>query len=511
MSGSSVSISVPGYPTGNLVPGVFFGIDASQANTAQIPQRALLIGQMLSGGTYTANTPVLAGSVQDVQAGAGAGSMLALMFAAFRQVDPITEVYLLPLADDGSAVKASGTIAFTGTATAAGVLSFYMAGVLTSLAVSSGETASAIATALTTPVNNNPNLPATLTGTATVSGTTTATFTARNGGTVGNDIDMRFNYLGAQGGESMPAGITATITPFASGAQNPSTALATALSNCGDMPFDFICCPYTDTASLNAMQSFLDSITGRWTLTREIFGHCFSAFRGTPSQRTTFSATRDDPHMSIIGFYDSPSAVWAWAACLTAAASASVYSGAGGIDPDPALAISRIILPVLAPPIASRDSFGTRETILQGGMGTFTVNNANQVVIERIPTTYTTNPTTGAPDNSYQDTETLYTLMACIRDMRTQLQTQFARKKLVADGSLIPGGSNMVTSQTVLAAAKARYRTQAIKFGWCQNPDQFNQQALAQNAGGGVVKLLLPYQLANQLRVIAANVQFTKP
>jgi phage tail sheath gpL-like len=507
MSGNAVSISVPGYPTNNLVPGVYFGVDASQADTAQVPQRTLIIGQILSSGTYAAGIAVLAGSVQDVRVGAGVGSMLALMFEAYNEQDSITEVWLLPLLDDSASVKASGTIAFSGTTTSVGVLSFYMAGELTALAVSSGETAAAIVTALTPLVNGNPELPATLSGAATVSSVTTATFTALNGGLVGNDIDMQFNYFGAAGGEAMPPGLTATITHFASGAQNP-TALSTALANLGDMPFDFICCSYTDTTSLNTIQSFL---AGRWGLTQEIFGHAFSAFRGSPSQRTTFSATRNDPHTSIIGFYNSPSPVWAWAAWLTGAASASVASGAGGIVADPALPIKGMVIHALAPPLASRDTFSTRQTMLQNGMGTYLVDHAGEVTIERIPTTYTTNPATGAPDNSYQSTETDYQLMACIRDMRIQLQNQFARKKLVADGSLIPGGSNMVTSQTILDAAKARYLTQCNQFGWCQNPAVFNQKALAENAGGGVVFLLLPFMLANQLWVIAANVQFTKP
>ena len=166
-------------------------------------------------------------------------------------------------------------------------------------------------------------------------------------------------------------------------------------------------------------------------------------------------------------------------------------------------------LTVLPPPVNLRDVFASRQTLLAAGMSTYLVNSAGAVRVERAVNLYTLNPA-GQPDSSYRDVEGNYAVMASIRDFLSQLSSQFGRKKLVADGTVIPGGSNMVTSQTVLAAIVARYRTQCSN-GLCQNPDQFAQAAEATNAGNGTITAYLPIQVAGQLRVIAGSVAFSKP
>ena len=84
----------------------------------------------------------------------------------------------------------------------------------------------------------------------------------------------------------MPPGVGYTITAMSGGATNPT--LTTLLSNLGVQLFDYIDCPYTDTASLNALQAFLSDASGRWSAEQGLFGHVFSAYRGTFSARTTF-------------------------------------------------------------------------------------------------------------------------------------------------------------------------------------------------------------------------------
>jgi phage tail sheath gpL-like len=76
--------------------------------------------------------------------------------------------------------------------------------------------------------------------------TDTVTLTAKNAGLLGNGIDIRLNYLGVQGGESTPAGLTLTIT-HGGGAGAPD--FVDALGNLQDKTFDFIINPYDDTAS----------------------------------------------------------------------------------------------------------------------------------------------------------------------------------------------------------------------------------------------------------------------
>lgn len=498
---SAVNINFSVYPTTNRVPGVFAEVDNSKANSGQVNQRALIFGQMLSSGTAgtaAANIPVISTGVGAGQALYGHGSMLALEIAKYRGTDDFGELWVVPLSDDGTAVAATGTITPAGPATGPGTLFLYIAGQRVTVGINTADTAIIMGASIAAAIAAAPDLPVS----ALASGTTgVVTLTAKNKCLSTNDIDLRVNYLGTAGGEALPSGVTLTFSAMTGGTVNPS--LTAALANlAGDQTFDFIICPYNDTATLNALQTFLNDLTGRWSWTQELFGGFFFAFRGTLGAQTTFGTGRNDQHASCIGFFDSPTPHWLWAPAYGAACAVSLRA-------DPAQPLQTLVLDVAAPPLPSRFDIGERNTLLYDGISTFVVDDSNTVRIDRAITTFQKNAS-GAPDDSYLDVETMYTLQFAIRDMRIYLQSQFPRMKLVSDGTKIPFGSNMVTSKTVLASAIARYRQQCTN-GLMQNPDQFAQQAQSQNAGGGRVNLLLPFQLANQLRQIAMLVQFTKP
>ena len=512
----SGSISVPGYPSSNRVPGVWAVIDASKANTGTLNQRALLLGQMTSTGTAIAGQPVIVNGIGDAQAQFGPGSIMASAVERYRALDGYGELWALPMADAVGATAATGTIAFTGTATANGTIPLYVNGHKIQVPVASGDTASVIATSAAAAINawaspgGNP-----LSVTAAAS-TGTVTLTARNKGTLGNQGTILLSFAGTSAGEGTPgstnvAGVTAVITGFASGATDPT--VATALANLPDQPFDFICCPYNDTTSLDAIKAFLSDASGRWNWSSEKFGHCFTAKHGTFSARTTWGTGRNDQHVTAIGAYGSPSPDWHWAIDSTAVHAVSLRA-------DPSLPVGGLgggaALRVMAPSVANRDLFSQRNTLLYDGVSTYVVDQDGTVRIERSITTYQTNAG-GAPDNSYLDTCVPFQLMAYIRSLRTLLQSQFNQVKLVADGSRIPVGASMVTSQTIKFSVIAHYKaiaetgTPDVPAGLVQQPDVFAKTVQAQNAGNGVVRLLLPIMLANQLYDIAMNVQFTRP
>ena len=117
--------------------------------------------------------------------------------------------------------------------------------------------------------------------------------TALHKGLALNDIDIRFAYRGAQNGEVIPPGVGYTVTALSGGASNP--VLTTLLSNLGVQLFDYIDLPYTDTTSLNALETFLSDSSGRWAAETMLYGHVFSAYRGTFSARTTFGTGAQRP------------------------------------------------------------------------------------------------------------------------------------------------------------------------------------------------------------------------
>jgi phage tail sheath gpL-like len=482
------------YPTSNRVPGVFVEMDPSQANTASVLQNTLLIGQITIQGTAPPNVPVLIESKAQLLTLCGVGSMLYAMGSRYIDRDPFGPLYILPLADLPAAVAATGNILVGGPATSSGTLSLYVGGVKVACGVTSADAAPVIATNLAAAINATPGIEVTATA-----ATSTVTLTSIGKGAVFNDIDLRQNYYGAAGGEYPVPGVTLTITPMAGG--TGAVAISTALANLSAQPFDFIISPYTDTPNLDALKNFLADDVGRWSWSEMIYGGAFSAFRGTLGTCTTFGTGRNDQHMSIVAFNDSPDPVWIWATEMGAASAASLRV-------DPGLPLQYINTTLKAPPIASRWTLGERNTLLYDGMSTFRVGDDGTVIVERMCTTYQKNAA-GAPDNSYLDVETMYGLMFVARQISDYLLTRYARKKLVSDTTPVLYGSNCVNAPMIKASVIVDYRALEAQ-GYVQNSTTFAQNVVVENAGNGLVKILAPVDLVNQLRQIAILLQFQK-
>jgi len=489
-----MAINFTYYDESNRVPGVYVEMDPSQANTGTQLQQSLLIGQMTSTGTAVPEEPVLVESKAQVAALCGPNSMLTAMANRYLDRDPFGTLYLLPVEDDSAGVAATGTILVASAATAPGTLNLYIAGVRVRIAVDQTLTAAQVAASLAAAINATQFLPVTA-----VAATATVTLTSTGKGQIYNDIDIRQNYLGNAGGEYPVPWLALTITAMASGAGNPD--ISDALANLSDQSFDFICMPYNDTANLNAIEAFLADDVGRWSWEQMIYGGGFSAFRGTLGACTAFGLARNDQHMSIMAFNDSPDPSWIWATEATASSAASLRV-------DPGLPLQYIGMTTKSPPIASRWTLGERNTLLYDGMSTFRVADDNSVIMERMCTTYQKNAA-GATDNSYLDVETMYGLMFVSRNMSNYLLTRYARKKLVSDATPILYGSNCVNAPMIKASVILNYKALEAQ-GYVQNSATFAQNVAVEDAGNGLVKILAPVDLVNQLRQIAILLQFRK-
>jgi phage tail sheath gpL-like len=489
---------------GNLrIPGFFAELNAAKANTATQPQRTLIIGQILAGGLAAPNVPQISAGASDAKVQGGQGSMLAAMTAAYLQNDPFQEVWYLPLADAGGGAAGTGTIAFTGPSSAAGTISLYVGGNLSyygqpgaiSVPVTSGQSATSIGAAVAAAINAVPDLPVTATAS-----TGTVTLSARHKGLAGNDIDIRLNYQGSAGGEVLPAGVAAVITAISGGSTNPT--LTTALGNLANLGFDFIVSPFTDNTSVAALTAFMNDTAGRWSWQTQTYGHVFIASRGTFGSQTTFGTALNDQHLSVMGFFDSPTPNYVWAAALAGAAAASLRA-------DPGLPLQTLALQgVLAPPVQSRFTPSLRNTLLYDGISTYTVDAAGAVHIENCITTYQLN-STGQPDNSYLEIETLFLLMYVLRDLRSFLTSNYGRSKLAADGTRAASGSGVVTPSILKAAIVGEYR-RLESLGEVQNSAAFAAGLIVQISANNPsrVDILFDPTLIGQLRIFAVLAQF---
>ena len=489
-----MSISFNQVPSGVRVPFCFVEFDSSKAQQGASIQayKLLVFGQKRSAGSATADVPVRVTSVAQAITLFGEGSFLHGMLAQIFKNNKFTEVTVLPQADNGAGVAATGKLSFTGPATADGTLSLYIGGRLIEVALSSGDTASAIATAVVAEITATENLPVT----AAVDGTNAyeVNLTCRHKGLLGNNIDVRFNY---QTGQAFPAGIACTITAMASGTTAPS--LTSSIAAMGETQYNVIAFPYNDATSLTAIEA---ELLDRWGPVRQNDGVAFTCKDDTHANLITFGARRNSKHVSCLGIYKSLTPCYEVAA--TAAAVAAYY---GQIDP--ARPFQTLpLLGVLAPAQTNQFTLEERNLLLFDGIATQKVDSGGQVVIERLITMYQEN-TAGASDTAYLDVNTVLTLSYLRWDFRNYFMTKYPRHKLANDGTRFGAGQAILTPKAAKAEAVAKFR-QWEELGLVEGADQFKRDLIVErnNSDPNRLDIMLPPDLVNQLVVTGVQIGF---
>jgi phage tail sheath gpL-like len=241
--------------------------------------------------------------------------------------DPNGALYVLPMADAGGGVAATGKLSFTGPATAAGSLSLYIAGNLVTVAVTAAMTA-----ASWPPPPSPPSMP----GSAPMAWLAAGQRRGRwrqclrgrsdrpQQGHPGQRIDLRLNYYGALSSEAVPAGITVAITAMANGATDPDITGLDAIL--GDENYDFIAVPWSTATQLNALQTLMAN-RRPLVLQPQDYGHVWAAKQdadATGATNIAFGLTRNDPHLTCVSYEPAPTAPWLVASAFMAAAANSL-------------------------------------------------------------------------------------------------------------------------------------------------------------------------------------------
>lgn len=488
-----MAISFNGIPSNLRVP--FVAVEFDNSRSAQgpglLPYRALIIGQKIAAGTALANTTVRVTSANQAATLAGRGSMLHRMAVKWFANNKSTEVFLGVLEDNAAGVAAVKTLTFTGTATAPGTLSLYIAGDLVQVAVASGDTATIAAASAAAAVNASLDLPVTASAALGV-----LTLTARNKGAVSQDIDVRLNY---QDTEATPTGLAAVIANGAAGATNP--LLTTLIAALGDTWYQVIAQPFTDATSLTALETELAS---RFGPLRMIDGVAFTGAKGTVSTLGTLGDSRNSPHISILSQagrnpLTSPSE-YATAVAASVAFSANI---------DPARPFQTLpVVGVRSPVEADLFTLQERNLLLFDGISTSRVAAGGVVQIERLVTTYQTAPS-GAADTSYYDVTTMLTLLYLRFSFRNLILAKYPRHKLASDGAKFGPGQAVLTPRIGKAEAVNWFR-QMEELGLVENFDQFKADLVVERntLDPNRLDFLLPPDLINSFIVGAVNTQF---
>lgn len=493
-----MGVSFNNIPSNVRVPLFYAEVDNSQASYFERQNRTLLIGQKLAAGTAVAAAAMLVARTDEAKALFGEGSMLARMYEVYRLNDDFGEVWCIAVADAAAGVAAGGAIGLTGAATEAGTLVVYIAGQAVKVGVASGDAAAAVATALAAAIAAAAALPVT----AAVDGVDTGkvNLTCRWKGETGNDIRIVPNYRGTLGGEKTPAGLTVAITAMAGGATNPD--LAAAITAMGDEEYDHVVVPFTDTANLDLLQTELGDATGRWAWSRQIYGHVWSARRGTLSALQTFGAARNDQHATVFAVEpDMPTPVWEVAAAAGARSARFLNS-----EPYRPTQTGEL-LGVLPAPQGKRFILTEKQTLLSSGIAT-TFVGGGVVRIERAVTTYQKNAW-NQPDPSYLDSEPLFQLAYILRLLRQRITQKYGRHALADDGTRFGAGKAIVTPKVIRAELIAAYG-ELERDGFVENAKAFAANLIVERDANSPtrVNVLYPPDLVNQLRIFALLAQF---
>jgi phage tail sheath gpL-like len=280
------------------------------------------------------------------------------------------------------------------------------------------------------------------------------------------------------------------------GATNPVIA-ETAIMAMGDEEYDFVIHPYTDSGSLDDFRDEMNDVAGRWAWNRQVYGHCYTARRGTLSDLVAIGNLRNDPHHTIAAIdLDCPSPCWEYAAA---------YGGqnAVGIKGDVARPTQTLPLVGILPPHGGERFLLTeRQSLLSYGIATSFVSGG-QLRVERAITTYQRN-TWDQPDPSYLDSETLHTLSEINRRLRTRITQKYPRHKLADDGTRFGAGQAIVTPSVIRGELLAEYALME-ELGLVENAALFAKYLIVERDPENVnrINVLLPPDLVNQLRIFA--------
>lgn len=463
-----MAISFSNIPSGVRVPLFYAEVDNSQANIGSNNLKALLIGQKVSSGKAEDGVPVLVTGDSQGKELFGHGSMLARMNSAFRENNSVGEVWAIAVSDPKDGKKASGTLTFSGTVTAAGTVYVYIGADCVAINIPNSSDAVAVAKAVTAGINAKTDLPVTAEASEGV-----VTIQAKNTGAYGNDIALQLNFQGYAAGEELPEGIACEVATLSGG--SGEVDLEAVITAMGDESYDFIAMPYADGAHIASFTTEMNDKTGRWSPTRQIYGHVYTAKRDTVSNLQAFGKGLNDQHLTVMAVEPKcPSlAVEVLGAlvgsCLTA------------IQNDPARPLQTLELVGITPsPIGKRFTLTEKQTLLTSGIAT-----------------------------SYLDSNTLHSLAYIIRRLKSVVTSKYPRCKLADDGTHYGPGQAIVTPSVIKSEIIAMYSRLETE-GIVENAEAFAENLIVERNASDPnrVDVLLPPDLVNQLRIFATLVQF---
>jgi phage tail sheath gpL-like len=498
-------------------PAVTTTISGAVTQVSQQPQKILVVSQKTAAGTATSGA--LNENIQsNADTLAGEASFGASVVRAVRGVNEDTQVDAIFLDDNGAGVAATGTIAFTGTATAAGELTVIIASERNhtlSVAVAIGDTATDVGDTLAAAILADTKIPVT-----SVNTTGSVALTATNDGTAGNDMPMEVR--------GSVAGISVALTAMASGATDP--ALTGVFDVVGETRYQTILWTWAD--STTELTTFVD---GRFNVTDDILdglGYVGKADTlanhlsavGALNSFIVYIADEVENTAEVKGaaLLEMGIVSSAYAGALRAlkltegAAIASLNAGESGLDGigGPALASRPLANTPVFEMIPMRQGRGWEKLEIKqlNDVGASVIGNnraANQIVLGEQLTTRNTSG--GSPDDSFKFVNYFDTSVNIREFYSNNLRSRYAQSRLT-DGSPV-AGRPMANQRNIEAALIEFYDTLSgaqfvlTRAGEDNRNFFIGNLVVSLNLQTGVVTWSAKSPIVTQIREISGNIQ----
>lgn len=503
-------------------PEVTISVLPAKGTISNSPQRVLFIGQMLAAGTATAGELTEnIGNNGEEDALFVKTSMLAQMVRQAKTLNQVTQFDAIALDDAGAGVAATGTIAFSGTSSAAGTLIVKIGSgenYAMELTIPDSTAAAAVGDLLVTAVTALTNAPFTASNS-----TGTVTITSVHKGEFGNDVGYKV--------EGAVADITVALTLPTNGATDPT------LTNIFDVidgeRYQTIVWP--STYALSTLTTELDS---RFDSTNDILdGVGITTQMDTFANLQTAGNAENSKSLTIIGnalltdaahkggalleFSDVMSSKFAAirALRLTEGASISQFVTAtnGARDAFGGAALSSY--PYFNTPFANMDLIAigkgfTRteiESLKTAGVSHLGNNKTRtSIIADEIVTTRKTD-TAGNPETTFKPLNAVDTSVAVREYFYNNLKARFAQSRLT-NGDLTPGRS--VANKAVIESYLDKLyndlsgddfilteKGETARLFFIQN------RVVTLNLSDGSVDITMTTPIVTQLRSIVATIQ----
>ncbi|NOT66364.1 MAG: phage tail protein [Methylotenera sp.] len=372
-------ISFNTIPTALRYPGAYIEIDGSQAGLGEDIPGVLLVGLKDAGGTAPAGEIVRIASVADAVAKAGAGSMLAQMAEAYRKVDKVLDLYMLPYSLLVANNLATGSITVSKINSEAGTLALYIDGKLVNISLDINQTNAAVANAIALAINTDTAV--NIVATAVLS---EVQLTSKMPGLISNNIDIRLGVYG----EALPAGLELIIAGMSGGSGAPVMGDLTTII--GQKWFKYVALGLNDAATLAAWNT---ESKLRYAPPVQAGFRVFTAMRGDYATAAAFGETKNYEHISMLSLGLNPTTPWEAAAIVCAAAAPKLYN-------NPVESLEGIALPGMIG--LSYHDWTQANSLLFKGMSIMQIAKDGSCSIKRLISMYQFRPD-GSTDDAYLD------------------------------------------------------------------------------------------------------------